>query len=338
MSTRALACLIATVAIASLGGAAPAHADSADIVNADVSMRIAKDSSLLVTEELTFDYKGHFEGSYRDIVFRHGEEISNVSVSEDGRRYEPGGNTALGSFDLPGRYGAQRIGSGARIVWHYRATDELRTFELSYRVRGAVVAYDDVLDLGWTVWGDQWDFELEQLTASVTDPALDPDDQSYRVWGHPRSVEGETVRGDGIATLEASDINGNTGVEMRVTIPRSPGRSVAGARSVAGDGLEKILAEEEELDESYNSFFNRAKRWIADHALLLSLVLAALAALALAIFAYVARERPAIGARIPRRASRRCRARACLRARPRRRRQRRHGPRNAARSRRSRLL
>ncbi len=190
MSARALASLIATVAITSLAGAAPAHADSADIVNADVSMRLAKDSSLLVTEELTFDYKGHFEGSYRDIVFRHGEEISNVSVSEDGRRYEPGGNTTLGSFDLPDRYGAQRIGSGARIVWHYRATDELRTFELSYRVRGAVVAYDDVLDLGWTVWGDQWDFELDQLTASVTDPALDPDDQSVPGLGTPAKRRG----------------------------------------------------------------------------------------------------------------------------------------------------
>ena len=68
---------------------------------------------------------------------------------------------------------------------------------LSYRVRDAVVAYDDVLDIGWAVWGDQWDFDLDHLTASFTNPALDPDDPLYRVWGHPRDVEGDTVRGDG---------------------------------------------------------------------------------------------------------------------------------------------
>ncbi len=48
----------------------------------------------------------------------------------------------------------------------------------------AVVAYDDVLDIGWGVWGSQWDFDLERLTASFANPALDPDDPLYRVWGH----------------------------------------------------------------------------------------------------------------------------------------------------------
>jgi len=293
MIARRSAVAIAALVLTTLASTAPAHAESSDIVNADISMRLAKDSSLLVIEQLTFDYKGHFEGSYRDIIFRHGEEISNVVVSENGRRYEPGGDTTLGSFDFAGRYGVQPIASGTRIVWHYRATDELRTFEVSYRVRRAVAAYDDVLDVGWTVWGDQWDFDLDQLTASVTDPGLDPADQSYRVWGHPRSVEGETVRGEGIATLEAADINSGTAVEMRVTIPRSPARSIAGARAIAGDGLEEILGQERELDENFNSAFNRAKRWIADHALLLSLALAALAALGLAICDLLARERRA---------------------------------------------
>jgi pimeloyl-ACP methyl ester carboxylesterase len=31
-----------------------------------------------------------------------------------------------------------------RVVWHYTATDELRTFTLTYRLTGVTVAYDDV--------------------------------------------------------------------------------------------------------------------------------------------------------------------------------------------------
>ncbi len=53
----------------------------------------------------------------------------------------------------------------------------------------AVIAYDDVLDIGWGVWGDQWEFDLDHLTASFTNPALDPDDPLYRVWGHVVDVD-----------------------------------------------------------------------------------------------------------------------------------------------------
>ena len=180
---------------------APAFARSADITDADVALRLAPNGDLLVTERLTFEYDGHFEGSYRDIHLLHGESISDVSVTQDDQRFAPGGNTALGSDDRPGVFGSVDMGNAYRVVWHYRATDEQRATTLSYRVRDAVVAYDDVLDIGWAVWGAQWDFDLDHLTASFTNPALDPGDPLYRVWGHPRDVEGATARGEGEATL-----------------------------------------------------------------------------------------------------------------------------------------
>ncbi|MDX6652779.1 MAG: hypothetical protein QOJ38_1560 [Solirubrobacterales bacterium] len=284
--------LLALALAALLAFPAAAQARSADIVDAHVGLRLAKDSSLLVSERLGFDYQGHFEGSYRDIVLRHGERIGDIKVSEGGKAYEPGGNTALGSNDAPGVFGATSMPDGVRIVWHYRATDEKRTFEISYRVFDAAVAYDDVIDVPWAVWGDQWKFGLPHLGADLTDRALDPANSAYRVWGHPRSVEGRTVRGRGVATLEASDIFDKTAVEMRVTVPRAPGRDVSGARHGAGAGLAKILAEEKGLDKDFNTPFQRAKRWLAHHALLLALILAALALLAMAAMRILARERP----------------------------------------------
>jgi uncharacterized membrane protein len=289
---RRLATLLAVCSVASLGLAPVARADSADIVDADVHLELANDASLLVTERMTFDYQGTFEGSYRDINLLHGEKLTDVQVSEGGQPYQPGGNTALGSHDRPGVFGAESTGFGARVVWHYRATDEQRTFTLSYRVIDAAVAYDDVIDVGWAVWGDQWDFDLNQLTASFTDPALDPSDDAYRVWGHPREVEGETFRGDGRATLEASDVPDHTGVEMRVTVPRAPGQNVSGAKVQNGDGLPEIVAEEQQLDEDFNAPWPSFKRWVAHHVVGVSLGLAALALLALAFLVWLAREHP----------------------------------------------
>ena len=289
---RRLSLIVAACLTAALAVAPAAQARSSDVIDADVHLELANDASLLVTERLTFDYQGTFEGSYRDINLLHDEKMTDIQVSEGGHPYHPGGNTALGSTDAPGVFGAESIPDGVRIVWHYRATDEQRTFTISYRVIDGAVAYDDVIDVGWAVWGDQWDFDLDHLSASFTDPALDPADGDYRVWGHPRDVEGETVRGQGVATLEATDVPDHTGVEMRVTVPRRPGQAVSGARVAAGDGLPKILAEEQQLDDDFNAPWPTFKRWVAHHVLLVSLGFTALALLSLALLAFLTREHP----------------------------------------------
>ena len=288
LARRALAPL--AVGLVALVGAAPALARSADVIDADVALLLAKNGELLVTETLTFDYDGHFQGSYRDIPLKHGEAITDVRVSENGRPYEPGACTVLGCFDFPGRFGTEVYLGAQRIVWHYRATDEERTYEISYRVHDGAVAHDDVIDIAWTVWGDQWEFDLDHLTASFTDATLDPANDAYRVWGHPRTVEGETVRGEGQATLEASDVDSGTAVELRVTLPRTPERDVTGMRIEAGDGLPEIVAFEQGLDEDHNAPYQRFKRWLAHNSILAAFGLAGLAALLIALLSLLARE------------------------------------------------
>ena len=282
---------------AALLTAPAAAAKTADVTDADVSLRLAPDGSLLVTERLTFDYDGHFEGSYRDIVLNHDERIEGVRLSQEGRDFQPGGNTALGSHDRPGVFGTEEFGDTYRIVWHYRATDEQRTTEISYRVIDAVVAYEDVLDIGWGVWGTEWDFDLEHLTASFTNPALQPDDPLYRVWGHvvdvdeAERIDGETERGAGRATLEAEDVDSGAGVELRVTMPRDPAKSYPAARHESGEGLPAILAFEQDLTDDFNSPWNRFKRFVAKHAFAIALAIAAVGWALILLLIWLARER-----------------------------------------------
>ena len=297
MLRRLIGAVVAAIA-ATLALAGPAFARSADITSAEVALRLAPDGALLVTERLTFEYDGHFEGSYRDINLNFGERITDVQVSQDGQQFEPGGNTGLGSFDRPGVFGTVDLGDRYRIVWHYRATDETRTTTLSYRVEDAVIAYEDILDVTWAVWGAQWEFDLDRLSAGFTNPALDTDDPLYRVWGHIvedegefARVEGETSRERGEATLEATDVPSGTAVEFRVTMPRDPGKRYPAARPGEGEGLPRVLAFEAGLDAEYNSTWNRFKRFVGDHALLLSLLIAALAWLVVALLMWLARER-----------------------------------------------
>jgi uncharacterized membrane protein len=274
---------------------AVAAAKEAKVTAADVELRIANDASLLVNERLTFDYDGDFQASYREIELNFGERIVDIAVSEpDGPRYRPGGCAELGCFDpFPNRFGTAAIPGGVRIVWHHNAADEERTFDVSYRVVDAVVAYDDLLDVQWQVWGSEWDQRLPGLTASLSDRALDPADERYRVWGFPREVQrGETERDPGVARLTATDIAAGQFVEMRVLVPRVPGQNVSAARVKEGDGLGKILAEEGAKDDDYRYSWARLKRLLGENAPLLSLIVALLALGFLTVLHLRARERP----------------------------------------------
>ena len=210
-------------------------------------------------------------------------------------------------------------GGAIRIVWHHNASNEQRTFIVSYRVaaREHVRAYDDVIDVYWKVWGDQWDFSLDHLTANLKNPALDPANPLYRVWGHPRDVEGKTVRGQGKATLEASDVPAHQFVELRVTIPRTKGQGVSAAGVHSGNGLPAILAEEQGLTDDFNSPWNKTKRFVAHHAELLAGLVTALLLLILALMLWLAREHPTSTVEVRPRAARRRQPGAGLRARAR---------------------
>ena len=182
---------------------------------ANVDVRIESDGSLLVEETITFFFEGSFSGAFRDIPLREGESISGIFVAEDGQRYDPGASAELGSFGLPGRYGVADIEGGARVVWHFRAQDEVRDFTIGYRLSGLALAYDDVVDVNLKVWGDEWEQRLGQLTATMTlpGPASGP---SYRVFGHPVHVRGDVAREPDRAVLRALDVPDKQFVELRV--------------------------------------------------------------------------------------------------------------------------
>src|SRR6478735_5754956 len=120
--------LLLAAALAALATAGTAGAKSFTLPQAAVSVQVAKDGSLLVDEHITYAFTGPFSGGFRDIPLRDGESIDRGSVTEPGRTYRPGGCTELGCIHAAGTYGTTRVGHSVRIVWHYGASDELRTF------------------------------------------------------------------------------------------------------------------------------------------------------------------------------------------------------------------
>ena len=215
--------------------AAEAQAKSFTLPRATAVADVQPDGSVVITENITYDFSGSFEGGYREILLKDGMSVSDVSVSENGSQYAPGASAELGSSGAPGTYGTANLGNAYRIVWHYRAADEERTFTVSYRLSGLAVAYDDVVDVYWQAWGDEWQEPLDSLDAAMNLPG-DPKKGDVKVFGHPASVSGETSLGPGgvSPTLVASDVPPEQFVEMRVVFPRAMLTSTSGARVESG--------------------------------------------------------------------------------------------------------
>ena len=132
-------------------------------------MQVAKDGTLLVDERITYAFSGPFSGGYRDIPVRKGESVARRAGAR-GRAPRTGRAAASSSAaPTPAGHVRRRRASAAatRVVWHYAANNEARTFEIRYALRGVAVAYDDVVDVNLQVWGDEWDVSLGRLTATL---------------------------------------------------------------------------------------------------------------------------------------------------------------------------
>lgn len=154
-----------------------------------VNVELERDGSLRVTEQLTFHFTGSFQGAFRDFPLNGDAKVTDVHVSEGGQQYKPGGATGLGSYSPAGTFGSvQEVGVPFRIVWHYQASDETKTFTLSYRVVNAATVHRDVVDSTWNIWGDQWDFALDHLDATFSAQSGAAPQLS---WLRPRSLGDE---------------------------------------------------------------------------------------------------------------------------------------------------
>ena len=146
--------------------------------------RVRSSSKEAITET------GFFHGMYRDIPLKRESRSTGSRSARTGRRYTRGGSTALGSIDTPGTFNFESTAAGSGSCGTSRRPARRGRSRCRTGFAGSRQAYDDVVDVNLRVWGDQWDAQLDDLTASLRLPHPVAFGPSYRVWGHPPWVNG----------------------------------------------------------------------------------------------------------------------------------------------------
>lgn len=209
-----------------------------------VDAQVLPDASMLVTEHITVDFSGRWEGFFVKIP-QGDTPIVDVIVSENGQPYEFNPGTDYGP---PGTYLTKIEGNDILIDWSIETYGGKRTFDVSYRVINAVKIHNDAAELYRKFVGEANGNKVSYVDVAIV---LPPGAEQYvqgqdiRIWGHgPLNGEVQFDGPNGVA-LWVKDLPAYTFMEARVVMPVNLFQGVPEDAYTGKDALSGILVEEQ---------------------------------------------------------------------------------------------
>jgi hypothetical protein len=126
----------------------------------DVFVDVQADGTLIVTETVTFSFSGGpFTRVFRELAPEKVDRITVLSAGVNGETWPRGEGS--GQVELSGR----------EVVWHLPPTsDQVETFELTYRVEGVVQQTPTADLLVWQALPEERDYAIGASTVTVAFP------------------------------------------------------------------------------------------------------------------------------------------------------------------------
>lgn len=209
-----------------------------------VDAQVLPDASMQVTERITVDFSGKWNGFYVKIP-QGDTPITNVQVSENGQPYTFNPGTEYGP---PGTYLTKTEGNDILIDWSINANNQVRTFDVSYRVINAVTIHSDVAELYRKFIGEANGNKISFVQVNLTLPPgaeqFQPG-EDIRIWGHGPLTGEVEFAGSGAVVWKVSNLPSYTFMEGRVVMPTSLFVGAPAEAYGTQAALGKILAEEQ---------------------------------------------------------------------------------------------
>ena len=210
-------------ALVVLGWAAPAQAESGDVVSHfAIEYLIRPDGSIDVTERIDYQFASTGRhGIYRELITRQ----PFGDGSDRDVRYGVG-NIRVTSPDAPDDVEKSTQHKGFRTDWiELKIGDKDKTipgrsasYEISYRLTGALRTVDGLPELYWNATGNGWDADLDRVDVRVRSTTAPLAVSCYQ--GVIGSTEQCPTRlADGAATASAYDLKSGEGVTISVQLP-----------------------------------------------------------------------------------------------------------------------
>jgi uncharacterized membrane protein YgcG len=135
-----------------------------------VSLQVNPDASLIVREDITFDFQGAHQGVFRTIPVRYDRGGYEFALRLEGIGvYDESGAPLRHETAYPGRYVKIK-------AWVPGAVDTKKTVTVVYRVRRGILTFEDHDELYWNATGDEWEAPIRAAEVFVKVPPSVADD------------------------------------------------------------------------------------------------------------------------------------------------------------------
>lgn len=194
--------------------------DSLTITRWIVDSTLLDNGDLLISEDITFDFKDKFNGVYRYIVLDGVSGIDKLKVYEmvkgveNSYRLMPSANK--GDRDV---FTASQKKDSVEIKIFSPSSDEQKTFRIEYRLKNVAIKHIGTGELYYKFLGSENSTPIEFFSASVRLPGKDR--ENTKIFAHGPLNGNINFIEDDLIKLEVSNVPTNTFVEARILFPET---------------------------------------------------------------------------------------------------------------------
>lgn len=184
------------------------------IVDVNITARILPNGNMQIEEYRTYYFDGSFSWATYRLPLRDDYTVSNFAISEKKR----GVNYRLTDSYLTDTFTVEESGRSIEAKWFYEATDEFRTFTISYTAENAVKVYKDIAELYWKFVGEGWDHPSGNVLVTVIfSDSVGP--EQLKAWAHGPGWGKANILKDGRVQLVIENLPAKQMWEGRILFP-----------------------------------------------------------------------------------------------------------------------
>ncbi len=240
---RALVFLpILTVLLVILPGSQALAKKHYKMKNVSIEADLESDGTMLVSESRTYYFSGSYRYAFRTFPLDAAINYSDFAVWENNQAY------LLSNNEEPGTFQVNTDDKEIEVRWYYRASNEDRTFTISYGVKNAVNRYLDGAVLYYKFIGDGFKKSTEALTIKVN-PPTSIEKWKVRQWAHGPLWGSSQTSSQGVVTASCLELPSKQYFELRILYPKEMFTDAVLQERFVVDG---IIAEETAWTEKSN--------------------------------------------------------------------------------------
>lgn len=227
-----------------------ASARDYSIDSATAHITVSPEGIVHVEESISYSFEGTYYEVYRQVYPPEGGSIENI------RGYCDNGECEFRVVPISGGY--ELVGTLPQ------PTPGKVTFVVAYDYYRGVKVYNDISELHYKMWGEEWEKPLDSFTATITLSGGNGDEITY--WVHPDDYTTQSNLQNNVISIKSDRIPAYRLYEIRAVYPRieSPDANFVSIQNE--DGLDEVLS----VEKAYE-FKRKIARFIL---LLISLIVA----------------------------------------------------------------